>query len=123
MNRKSTAAISSAKEIDSNVTYCSIRSKKRPSVMTDTRLLSTVTMVVARPTLVRFAPVYIKCGAYRKKEEFGSLFREFVLGHRSENLRDLAMKYQHKVNQEKARPIESIVRSEDIGHDKRQLGS
>lgn len=65
---------------------------------------------------LKFAPVYIKCGAYKRKEPFTSLFREFLLRYPTQYLKDLTTEYENLANKGKVAPLEDIVRSEDISH-------
>ena len=63
-----------------------------------------------------YAPVYIRCGAYKKKEPFSSLFRQMVFGHSSEDLNAVAVEYQRRVNAGTEPPLEEVVHSEDIAN-------
>ena len=63
-----------------------------------------------------FIPVYIKCGAYTKKEPFASFFSAIVTNHPSELTKEIARKYQDLVSDGKAKPILETVKSEDIAN-------
>jgi len=61
-----------------------------------------------------FAPVYVKCGAFKKKEPFSSLFKEMLYRHSTEEIRQVAKEYARRVDEGEAAPLTDIVQSEDI---------
>ncbi|MFC2171391.1 hypothetical protein ACFLU6_02015 [Acidobacteriota bacterium] len=61
-----------------------------------------------------FVPVYFKCGAFKKKEAFSSLFREMVFRHTSDQLNEVATEYEQRVRSGTAQGLNEIVASEDI---------
>jgi Cdc6-like AAA superfamily ATPase len=61
-----------------------------------------------------FVPVYIKCGAYTRKEPFFSFFSAMIGQHSTQMIMEVARNYQRDVMDEKARPIDEIVNNEDI---------
>lgn len=63
-----------------------------------------------------YLPMYVRCGAYKKKEPFNSLFRELIFGHSSEEMNEVATEYQRRVNAGEEQPIVDVVRSEDIAN-------
>ena len=59
-------------------------------------------------------PVYVKCGAFKKKEPFSSLFRELVGRHKTEDLKRVASEYLTKTQQRSVAPLVDIVNSKDV---------
>ena len=60
-------------------------------------------------------PVYVKCSAYKSKEPFYTLFREFVSRHPATELNRVATEYQRRVNTGQAPPLGDAIGFEDIG--------
>lgn len=67
-----------------------------------------------RHSALPLLPIYIKCSAYTSKEPFPSLFREMVLRLSTSDVKRVATAYANLVTQGKAKPIEEVVRSEEI---------
>lgn len=63
---------------------------------------------------LRFVPVYVKCGAFRKKEPFATLFRQIVFGPTSEVIQNVATEYARRVAAGASQPITDFVQSEDV---------
>jgi Cdc6-like AAA superfamily ATPase len=63
-----------------------------------------------------FVPVYFKCGSFKKKEPFNSLFRSMILGHTVDQIAAIASEYQHRVNAGSEPPLVEAVLSEDIAN-------
>lgn len=80
-----------------------------------THLCHNVMFEIRRRTLP-FAPVYVKCGAFKKKEPFGSLFREMVFGHTSDELQRVATAYAQEVSAGNQPALQEVIGSEDIAH-------
>ena len=61
-----------------------------------------------------FVPVYVKCGAFKRKEAFNTFFRELLRGHSVEKLQEVGDAYQRLVKEGKAPAMSEIVHSPDI---------
>jgi hypothetical protein len=65
---------------------------------------------------LRFVPVYVKCGAFKKKEPFNSFFRELVFRHSVEQIQQVATEYQRRVIAQREKPLSTVVHSDDIAN-------
>ena len=65
---------------------------------------------------LHFVPVYVKCGAFKKKEPFNSFFREILFRHPVEQVQKVATEYQKRVADGQEQPLSTIVHSEDIAN-------
>jgi len=63
-----------------------------------------------------FVPVYVKCGAFKKKEPFNSLFRGMIFQHSTEEIQSVASEYQRRVSSGEQPRLVEIVHSEDIAN-------
>jgi hypothetical protein len=61
-----------------------------------------------------FAPVYVKCGAFRRKEPFNTFFRELFRGHSAERLQEIGDAYQRLTKEGRAPAMSQIVHANDI---------
>ncbi len=65
---------------------------------------------------LRFVPVYVKCGAFKKKEPFNSFFKEMVFRHSIEQIQQVATEYQRRVMAGQEQPLTTTVHSDDIAN-------
>ena len=63
-----------------------------------------------------FVPVYLKCGAFKKKEPFNSLFRQMIFHHNTNQIQAVASEYQRRVMASEEQPLVEVVHSEDIAN-------
>jgi hypothetical protein len=63
---------------------------------------------------LHFIPVYVKCGAFKKKEPFNSFFRELLFRHSIEQIQQVATEYQRRVVAGEQPPLSTVIHSEDI---------
>jgi hypothetical protein len=63
---------------------------------------------------LHFEPIYVKCGGFKKKEPFYSLFREMIFQHSSARLQRVAVEYERKAQNGEEGPLSDAVPSEDI---------
>jgi hypothetical protein len=65
---------------------------------------------------LRFVPIYVKCGAFKKKEPFSSFFREMLYRHSVEQIQQIATEYQRRVAANQEPSITTVVHSDDIAN-------
>ena len=60
--------------------------------------------------------MYLKCGAFKKKEPFNSLFRQMIFHHNTNQIQAVASEYQRRVMASEEQPLVEVVHSEDIAN-------